>query len=137
MALNIFNRDKKKEEKKDAVKATDDAKESNKNKSKDDTNVFKVGVSADTHKILKGFYVSEKTSMNGEFNQYAFKVFKKANKPEIIKEVGKLFDVKVKKVQIINMPKKRRDIGKHPGFKPGFKKAIVVLEKGYEIKQSI
>ena len=34
------------------------------------------------------------------------------------------------------MSEKRRNIGKHTGFKSGFKKAIVVLEKGYTIGQA-
>ena len=49
------------------------------------------------------------------------------------KEVGKLFNVKVKDVKVLNMPEKRRDFGKHPGAKSGFKKAIVILEKGQKI----
>jgi large subunit ribosomal protein L23 len=134
MNASIFNFSKKRKE-------TDEKKSEQKlieKKEVDkDPDIFKIIGDADTHKILGGFYVSEKSSMGGAFNQYTFKVFKNANKSEIKKEIGKLFDVKVKKVQIINMPKKRRDIGKHPGFKPGFKKAVVVLEKGYEIKQTV
>lgn len=91
---------------------------------------------ANAHKILKGFYVSEKATFAGDMNQYFFKVFNRANKSEIKKEVGKLFDVKVKAVKILNMPKKRRDLGKHPGFKAEYKKAIVVLEDGYTIGQA-
>ena len=127
MALNLFKKEKSKE--------VQEVKEEEKQVDKT-PDVFKVSGEADTHKILKGFYISEKSSQGGVFNQYTFTVFKRANKPEIKKEVSRLFDVKVKKIQIINTSKKRRNIGQHPGFKPGFKKAIVVLEKGYEIKQS-
>ena len=45
-------------------------------------------------------------------------------------------EVKVKQVKMLNMPRKRRDLGKHPGFKSGFKKAVVVLEEGYAIGQA-
>lgn len=92
--------------------------------------------SSDVHKILRGFYVSEKASIASGFNQYVFRVFKEANKSEVKKEVSKLFNVKVKDVKILNMPEKRRDFGKHPGSRSGFKKAIVVLEEGYTIGQA-
>lgn len=90
---------------------------------------------AGTHKILKGFYVSEKASFGNAANQYMFKVFVSANKSEVKKEVSKLFNVQVKSVKILNMPKKRRDFGKHPGFRTGFKKAIVTLKEGSTIGQ--
>lgn len=90
----------------------------------------------DAHRILRSFYVSEKASTGMSVNQYIFKVFERANKSEVKKEVSKLFNVKVKQVKMLNMPEKRRDLGKHPGFKSGFKKAIVVLEEGYTIGQA-
>lgn len=92
--------------------------------------------SSDVHKVLRGFYVSEKASLATNFNQYVFRVFVDANKSEVKKEVSKLFNVKVKDVKILNMPEKRRDFGRHPGAKSGFKKAIVVLEEGYTIGQA-
>jgi large subunit ribosomal protein L23 len=85
---------------------------------------------------LRGFYVSEKSSLGQVMSQYTFEVFKGVNKNEVKKEVAKLFNVKVKSVRILNMPEKRRDFGKHPGSKSGFKKAIVMLEKGYTIGQA-
>ena len=89
-----------------------------------------------TYKILKGFYVSEKASLGNPIGQYVFKIFENANKSEVKKEVGRLFNVKVKSVKILNMPEKRRDFGKHPGVKSGFKKAIVVLKEGFTIGQA-
>ena len=91
---------------------------------------------AGAHKILKGFYVSEKATFANGMNQYFFKISSQANKSEVKKEVSKLFNVKIKAVKILNMPQKRRDLGKHPGFKVGFKKAIVVLKEGYTIGQA-
>jgi large subunit ribosomal protein L23 len=84
--------------------------------------------------VLKGFYVSEKSSALNAFNQYTFKVFSNATKNEVRKHVEKSFDVKVKEVKTINLPRKRRRIGRYTGFKPGFKKAIVVLEEGHSIE---
>ena len=91
---------------------------------------------AETHKVLRGFYVSEKASIGIADNQYVFKVFNNANKSEVKKEVSKLFKVEVKSVKILNMPEKRRDFGKHPGSRSGFKKAIVILRPGYTIGQA-
>ena len=90
----------------------------------------------ETHKVLRGFYVSEKASVGIADNQYMFKVFNNANKSEVKKEVSKLFKVEVKSVKILNMPEKRRDFGKHPGSRSGFKKAIVILKSGYTIGQA-
>ena len=92
--------------------------------------------SADAYKIIKHIYMSEKASMMATFNQYVFKVFPNATKSEIKKKIEKLFNVKVKDVKVLNMPRKRKDIGRHPGFRSGFKKAIVVLEKGHTIEQA-
>ena len=86
--------------------------------------------------MLRGFYVSEKASIGIADNQYMFKVFNNANKSEVKKEVSKLFKVEVKSVKILNMPEKRRDFGKHPGSRSGFKKAIVILRPGYTIGQA-
>lgn len=89
----------------------------------------------DSH-VLKGFYVSEKASFLNSANQYVFKVYDDANKAQIKKQVQKVFDVKVRDVKVINARPKRRDMGKHPGFKPGYKKAIVRLEEGHSIDQA-
>ena len=62
--------------------------------------------------------------------------FIKLVKSEIKKEVSKLFNVQVKSVKILNMPEKRRDFGKHPGMRSGFKKAVVALKEGFTIGQA-
>ena len=84
--------------------------------------------------ILKGFYISEKASSLNSSGQYVFKVFDTATKNEVKKQVEKSFNVKIKGVRIVNLPKKSRTIGRHAGFKKGFKKAIVALEKGQLIE---
>lgn len=84
--------------------------------------------------ILKGFYVSEKATGLSSLNQYVFKVFDNVTKNEVKKQAEKSFGVKVKGVKMTNLPRKRRTVGRHAGFKKGFKKAVVVLEKGYSIE---
>ena len=86
--------------------------------------------------VITGFYISEKAGLLNGLDQYVFKVSDNANKSQLARQVEKMFSVKVKSVKMMNTKKKRRDIGKYTGFKPGFKKAVVVLEKGHSIEQA-
>ena len=68
-------------------------------------------------KVLKGPHVSEKASIVADVNkQIVFKVDTTANKLEVKNAVEKLFNVKVKDVQIANVKGKvkrfRQSIGK-------------------------
>lgn len=133
MALFSKNKNKKDEEE---LKKSQDIEIKEEETSSAGSSAFSGTGSSDVHKILKGFYVSEKSSIANGLNHYVFRVFREANKSEVKKEVSKLFNVKVRGVKILNMPEKRRDFGKHPGARSEFKKAIVVLEKGYTIGQA-
>ena len=74
--------------------------------------------------------VTEKTANAAEDTVYTFKVAKDANKVEIKNAIEKIFNVKVGKVNTINvLPKKHRQ-GRYVGTKPGYKKAIVSLSSG-------
>ena len=72
-----------------------------------------------------------------EANQYVFNVFPKANKIEIKRAVEKLYNVTVERVRVINIPPKKRRLGRTEGFrkglKTGYRKAIVALQKGQTI----
>jgi len=85
--------------------------------------------------VLKNFYVSEKASRLLNQNQYVFEVAKTANKQEIKKQVQVRFNVKVVEVNVLNMPQKKRNVGRHPGVRSGFRKAIVKLAEGESIGQ--
>lgn len=80
------------------------------------------------HITEKATYLSEK------MNQYIFLVRKEANKIEIKKAIENLYGVKVEKVQIINIPKKKRRRGMIEGWKKGYKKAIVKIKEGQKIE---
>lgn len=136
--MKIFkDKNKKAESKKDLKKGKEGEEIQEKTEEQTVSDIaFSGKQSVDAYKILRSFYVSEKASTGIAMNQYIFRVFDRANKSEVKKEVAKLFNVKVKQVRMLNTHKKRRDLGKHPGFKPGFKKAIVVLEEGYTIGQA-
>ena len=58
---------------------------------------------------------------------YTFKVAKNATKPEIAKAVEVMFNVKVDKVNTINMKRKAKRQGYTSGYTAAWKKAIVTL----------
>ena len=67
-------------------------------------------------------------SMDGIADRkYTFEVAKDANKVEIKNAVEKLFDVKVAKVNTINVDGKLRRYGRYEGYTASRKKAIVTL----------
>ena len=84
--------------------------------------------------ILLSPITTEKAVSSQSLNKYIFKVSPKANKIEIAKSVGRAYNVKAVSVNIINIPRKVRRVGKTKGFKAGYKKAIVTLAKGQTIE---
>jgi large subunit ribosomal protein L23 len=85
-------------------------------------------------KILISPHTAEKALASQKLNQYVFKVSPKANKIIIANEVKKNYNVKVIKVNIVNVPKKARRVGRTQGFRTGYKKAIVTLAPGQSIE---
>jgi len=88
------------------------------------------------YKIVEKPIVTEKAVNLSKGNKYVFRVFPKTNKIEVKKAIEKLYEVKVKDIRIINTVPKKRQVGRFEGWRPGFKKAIITLEKGYRIETS-
>lgn len=86
------------------------------------------------YRILKTPHITEKATDLMEKNQYIFKVYKDTNKQEIKKAVESVYGVDVISVQVINIPRKRKRLGKSSGWRKGGKKAIVRIKKGQEIE---
>ena len=85
-------------------------------------------------KVLKGPHISEKASIVADVNkQIVFKVDTTANKLEVKHAVEKLFDVKVKDVQIANVKGKVKRFRQSVGKRNDWKKAYVSLQDGYDI----
>ena len=83
---------------------------------------------SDYYEIVKKPVLTEKTNhLQEAHNQYTFVVAKQSNKAEVRKAIEKLFDVKVDRVNIANMPVKLRRFNGRPGRRPAWKKAIVTL----------
>lgn len=86
------------------------------------------------YEIIKAPIITEQSMKLIEgSNKYTFKVDKRANKVEIKKAIEAIFDVKVIKVNTINVLPKARKVGKHEGFRPAYKKAVVQLPDGQKI----
>jgi len=83
---------------------------------------------SDAHKVLRRPMVTEKAfNLGGALNQYIFEVSNESTKNEIKKAIQDLYGVKVNRVNIMNVSGKKRRVGQHEGFRPGYKKAIVFL----------
>jgi large subunit ribosomal protein L23 len=87
------------------------------------------------HQIIKKYLVTEKsTTAKDENSKYTFRVDGAANKIEIGRAVEKLFKVKVLDVRVMNVPGKKKRVGKIVGEKSPWKKAIVTLAKDNRIE---
>ncbi|MBU3901466.1 50S ribosomal protein L23 [Patescibacteria group bacterium] len=89
----------------------------------------------DAYRILRRPLVTEKSvNLSSLQNQYVFAVASGVTKNEVKKIIQDLYGVKVLRVNILNTQGKKRRLGRHEGFKPGFKKAIVFLPEGEKIE---
>ena len=72
--------------------------------------------------------ITEKSNMAIQEGKYTFKVAKKATKIQIAEAVEKLFNVKVLKVNTMNVQGKDKRVGYHQGRTSDWKKAIVFVD---------
>ncbi|NGX38140.1 MAG: 50S ribosomal protein L23 [Chlamydiae bacterium] len=96
--------------------------------------------------IIKSRYVTEKSRILEDLKdntsnlsvsrcvlpKYVFLVEKKANKREIAQAIEQIYaekNIKVKSVNTISIKPKKKRVRGRLGFKPGFKKAVVTLDK--------
>lgn len=83
--------------------------------------------------ILFPLLTEKATSFQNE-DKYVFVVKSGANKSEIKKEVERLFDIRVESVNILKAKRKSRLWRGIKGHRPGYKKAVVTVEKGKKIE---
>lgn len=85
--------------------------------------------------IVKTVRLTEKGTRQGEkFNQYTVVADRRATKPQIRAAVQELFNVKVVKINTLNVRGKfRRQRTAQAGQAPDWKKAIVTLKEGDKI----
>lgn len=94
------------------------------------TKVLNEGELAD---LIRRPLITEKATLLLENNQYVFEVAPKAKKPEIKAAIESLFDVKVTGISTVNLPRKKRRVGRFEGFRTRYKRAIVTLAEGDSI----
>ena len=84
--------------------------------------------------VLKKPVLTEKTLLLQQTeNKYTFDVELSATKPEIKDAVEKMFNVKVERVNVMNVAAKTKRLGKYVGKTNKRRKAIVTLKEGYSI----
>lgn len=85
-------------------------------------------------KVLLAPHISEKATIAADSaNQHVFKVATDASKAEVKAAVEKLFNVKVDKVQVVNVKGKSKRFGQRLGKRSDWRKAYVSLEAGQDI----
>ena len=84
--------------------------------------------------------ISERSMEDAQNKKYTFKVAVDANKTEVKQAVEEIFDVEVKKVNIMNVVGNQKRMGRFVGTTAATKKAIVTLtadSKEIEFFQSL
>lgn len=80
-----------------------------------------------SYDIIKRPILTEKSYSGIQIKKYIFEVDRKATKPQIKAAIEQIFSVKVKSVNTINSLGKLKRQGKTEGYRPDFKKAIILL----------
>ena len=83
--------------------------------------------------LIKPLITEKSTELMAE-GKYVFKVAKAANKIDIARAVKEIFNVKVEKVNTVNVKGKTKRIGRTSGKRADYKKAIVKLAAGETIE---
>jgi large subunit ribosomal protein L23 len=84
--------------------------------------------------IIKAPIITEKSAnIAADEKTYVFKVDVKANKSQIKDAIEKIFNVKVEKVNTVNVHAKKKRVGRYTGMTNKYKKAIVTLANGNKI----
>jgi large subunit ribosomal protein L23 len=86
--------------------------------------------------VLVAPHISEKASiLQQEKGSYVFKVSGNSNKQLLKEAIESRYGVEVVSINVINIHAKKRRRGNVLGHKPGYKKAIITLQKGYVINE--
>lgn len=89
------------------------------------------------YQVLLAPRMTEKSVMLSESsNQYVFKVAKTATKQDIKQAVETLFEVKVDRVQTVNMKGKQKNFSRRAGKRNDWKKAYIRLAEGQSLDAS-
>lgn len=79
--------------------------------------------------------ITEKTmKLQAEDNKVTFEVARSANKTQVKLAIEEIFNVKVEKVNIVNVRPRTKRVGKYVGQTSAIRKAIVKLAEGNAIE---
>ncbi len=84
--------------------------------------------------IIKAPIITEKSAGLAEKNTIVLSVDVNANKTQIKQAVEKIWNVKVEKVNTVNVKPKKKRVGRYVGKTNHVKKAIVKLAEGSSIE---
>ena len=87
-----------------------------------------------SHDIIRKPIITEKSMASMAEKKYTFIVHADANKSQIKRAVEEVFNVKVEKVNTVNVLGKTKRMGRTSGKRPDYKKAIVKLAAGESIE---
>ena len=83
----------------------------------------------DARDIIKRPIITEHSADQMVDKKYTFEVSTKANKNQIKDAVEEIFGVKVVKINTSNIKGKFKRMGRHGGYRPNRKKAVVQLSE--------
>lgn len=84
--------------------------------------------------IIRPIITEKSMKLQADDNKYTFEVAKGTNKTEVAQAVAAIFDVKVEKVNILNVRPKTKRVGKYVGKTRAVRKAVVKLAQGQTIE---
>ncbi len=95
--------------------------------------VSKAAVNPALYDMIRRPIITEKATMASEFGKVVFHVTDSATKQEVKMAIETLFEVKVTKVNTLNVKGKTKRFRGTAGQRSGFKKAVVTLAEGQTI----
>jgi len=85
------------------------------------------------YEVIETPLISEKLQAQAEKGVYGFSVRPEATKVQIKRAIEKIYNVKVAKVNVMNLQGKSKRLRFKAGRTPDWKKAIVTLREGHTI----
>jgi len=76
---------------------------------------------------IKSVVTSKKALLSVDNQTYCFMVNPKLTKPLIKRAIEKYFNVRIFKINVSNLPRRQKRVGKYAGFCPSYKKVTVTL----------
>ena len=86
--------------------------------------------------LIKKPVITEKSTANAQFNKYIFEVRNDANKNNIKKTIEEIYNVKVQKLNSLNVKSKPKVFKGQRGTRSELKRIIVTLKEGNTIDMS-